>query len=198
MRSWLRAASVVLLALLPAAGLFANPIVWPQVDRPRREAPTTAKLPLTVRADPQARTTTLSLPAATVREMRAELPPDGDGAGRAGVPAAHTVVAGVALSVALVLGGLWLARGGNRRALAGFVCLLAAVAVVGVSCGPAIYPPQDTPPPELSPPTLGPDGTLAGRCRMSATSDDEVTLAINRDALTALARQAAKAETPAP
>jgi hypothetical protein len=193
MRSWPLAASAALLALVPAAVALANPAVWPKAERPEPR-PKTAALPLTVRADPLTRTTTLSLPAATIREMRAELPPEGgDGAGRPGVLPAHTIVAGVALSVALVLGGLWLARGARRRALVGFVCLLAAVAVVGVSC----LPRHDDPPTptDLAPPTLKPDGTLAGRCRLSTDTGDEVVLSINRDALTELARQATKAET---
>jgi hypothetical protein len=194
MRSWLLAASVALLALVPVAVALANPAVWPKaVPDPRPKA---SALPLTVRADPLTRTTTLSLPAATVRAMRAELPPEGgDGAGRPGVLPAHTIVAGVALSVALVLGGLWLVRGARRRALAGFVCLLAAVAVVGVSCLPRHDDPPTPTPPELAPPTLKPDGTLAGRCRLSTDPSDEVVLSINRDALTELARQATKAET---
>jgi hypothetical protein len=188
MRAYLRAASAVLLPLVAAAALFANPAVWPQGDR--AAPPKTATLPLTVHADPLAGTTRLSLPRAIVGRLRAEAPPTGeDGTGRASLPVTNTVIAGVALSAAVVVGGLWLARAGRRRVLVGFACLLAALVVVGVSCLPRQKDPDR--PPDVAPPvlTLQADGTLAGRCRMERCEGDEVVLSINQAALTDLARQ---------
>lgn len=78
----------------------------------------------------------LLIPAEAVRQLRAELegeaPSFAASLGLGGLPPAHTAAAGVLLSLALVTGGLWLARAGRgaraRRAAAVVgVCALCAL-----------------------------------------------------------------------
>lgn len=202
MRAWLLSASVLLVMLI----VFPAVADIPPGPHPRHDPfapdvkvlPKSMTVPLTIRPGRTTRTTTLSLPAGTGNRSHTELVP-ADG-GQPGLPAGHTIVAGLALSAALVLGGLWLARKRSHRALAGIACVFAAVVVVGLSCGPGhnevIRTDDKGKLPELDPPTMQADGSLAGRCRLERGSGDEVVLSINREALTELARRPAKEDAP--
>ena len=186
-----------LVGLLATAAVFANPVVWPPDNRmsPLRN---NVAVPLSIRANPGTQQTTVILPRGLLNQLRAEAPPADQGSRFAVLPPQHTIIAGVALSAALVLGGLWLARGGKRRALLGFTCLLAVVVVVGLSCGPnnkevredhVVYD-------DWRPPTLQDDGTLSGRCKLDRGEGDEVMVVIDREALTKLAQQTPKPDAP--
>jgi hypothetical protein len=195
MRAELRCALVVVMALIATAALFANPVVWPP-DKVPAPPSYNATVSLTIQADFRTRTTVINLPAGTLKKMQAQLPPKDEGSRFAALPAGNTIVAALALSAGVVLAGLWLARGGRRRALTGFVCLFAAVAVVGVSCLPR-HKDQPQPPPELPPPVVD-DGRLVGTCRLATSQGEEVRVAINRRALEKLAEQASRAEESNP
>jgi hypothetical protein len=183
----LAAAALALAALsLPAR---ANPVIDPDGGR------TTPRLRLVLRAglgdDKQ---TYLRLPATLAKGGRAD----------ASRPSqAPTVVAGVALTLGLVTGGLWLARAGRRRVLVGGAALgVAGLLLVGVSGCPwdrEVVMDDHFYDERLAPPSCGPDGNLTGEALLEIDSQtDAVEVVVNRAELAAWAEQAAKPGLPPP
>jgi hypothetical protein len=97
-------------------------------------------------------------------------------AGRASLTPLQTTVSGVALSLAIVGGGLWLARSRRgprvRAAVAGRAAVAAVAGAAGYALGNATpYPEGDADPGALR--SLYPDGiTISGQVRVLYQSDD--------------------------
>src|SRR6185369_14669791 len=101
---------------------------------------------------------------------------DAAGAHRASLTPLQTTVAGVALSLAIVAGGLWLARSRRAPRTRAAVASLAVVAAISGAAGYALgnatpYPEGDADPGQLR--GLYPDGkTISGQVRVLYDSDD--------------------------
>lgn len=120
MKAWMFAA--LLLALV-----FA-PFARADVPAPPPKEPT---YPLVIEAYPKVAEGKLIIPRKMLGEMKGAL--DNEGSDRYGstLPALHTIIAGMALAMALAFGGLWLVRKGpgGTRSLA---LLIGAVAFLGI------------------------------------------------------------------
>jgi hypothetical protein len=182
-------ALALLLGCALTGALWANPIV-PGMPRPRFSPPPHSEPepvpPLQLRivsAREQDRQTRLRLPANL-------LPAKGEPAPwwRWPVGPTNTLMAALALSLAVVLLGLWLARRLAARRLAGLACAgLALLVVVNLSgCPPqdfqpAVYDPGTRP---ATPLTRGANGALEGEALLEVSSSAEgAELMIDRDEL---------------
>jgi hypothetical protein len=179
------------------AEVAANPVVPPgPFDPAPKEGPPawrpeipmlpplrrTVETALTIEAGPHATWTTLSLPRQVVADLQtASLPPDE----APGPNRLHTLMAGLALTLALAVGGLWVVRSRGRLGVAGLTLLLGVIAAAGVSCfnfGRQEAMPQ--PPQPLQ--QTGVD-TLAGGTIVSVDEEDGIRLNLVRDELTRIA-----------
>gem|GEM_PF-379120 len=83
----------------------------------------------------------LVIPAEAVRQLRAELegeaPSFAASLGLGGLPPAHTAAAGLLLSLALVTGGLWLARAGRSARARRVAAVVGVCALCALSAGAA-------------------------------------------------------------
>ncbi len=195
MRSWFRVVALLILVLIPARLLLAD-IPGPDGKIPPRpfrghlvplsnvEEPKSVTLPFIVTASDKTDTTEIYLPKTTIAEMRAALPPADEDAPRwGGFSSLQTIIVGIALTVATIGGGLWLARSRRRRIVAGVLCFFTACVLVGVSCGPAVVPEYaklPPPPPRLE---MNDKGNLAGRVQIVGDAGDEAQLKINATSL---------------
>jgi hypothetical protein len=186
--------------LLCLVEVAANPVVPPGPFGPapkegppawRPEIPMlpplrrTVETTLTIEAGPHATWTTLSLPRQVVADLQtASLPADEAPAIRGRNPL-HTVVAGLALALALTAGGLWVVRSRGRFGVAGLALLLAVIAVVGVSCFNIGR--QEVMPQQPSPLQQTGADTLAGGSVIAVDDGDGIRLNLVRDELTRLA-----------
>jgi hypothetical protein len=144
---------------LPAQPFPAQP-AFPQQPLPLQLVPIEPGLPqqlpqvnpavgsrnaeLVVEIDPQAKTARLQIPINLVGGRGNRRTSDAGG-----IPA---LVAGLALSCAIVSGGFWLVRRGRGRALAAvlfYLSLLATVGSVSANIGPGPRPKKDLPPPNI-------------------------------------------------
>lgn len=106
-----------------------------------------------------------------------------------------TVVAGAALSLAVVWLGLRVLRPGRRRLAVASACGLAVVLVVGVSGCPHDYTAVRKE--QLSPLSTHPDGNLSGEALLETQDKDgSIHLAINGAELEAFVDKAAPAARP--
>jgi hypothetical protein len=148
------------------------------------EEPKSVTLPFTVTASEKTEATEIHLPKMTVVEMRAMLPaPEEDAPHWGGLSSLQTIVVGLALTLAIIGSGLWLARSRQRRTVAGVLCFFTACVLVGVSCGPAVVPENvklPPPPPRLE---MNDKGNLAGRVQIVGDAGDEAQLKINAASL---------------
>lgn len=162
-----------------AGSACANPVV-PGMPRPQIPAP--APPPPELRIVPVSgadRQTRLQLPAKLLRG-EVGLPPTRPAA------SLNHLVAALALSLALVLGGLWLARRLAARRVVGLAgAALAVLVVVSVSGCPPLRPfPAGTYNEELAPLTSRPDGSLEGEALLEKTAaGDNIRLLIDREQL---------------
>ena len=179
-------------------GRGAPPPGWDELNQPQK-----IEAPLVVApAAGQDRQTRLRLPGSLVKQLQS-----GGGLveeapyGWAPTPTG-TVVAGLALPVAAVLGGLWIIRNPKRRWIGGAVTAATAVVIVGV-CG---CPPQQRVPDthgtyveRLNPLRVQPDQVLAGEALLEVSEkEDSVYLTVDQGDLAAWAGPAASNAIPDP
>jgi hypothetical protein len=164
--------------LLAAGEARANEAAPPPPPKPAAPAAGGQSGNLTLAVDDTAKEPRLQIPRKLLgKEATA-------GGSRAEVPPLHRVVAGVALTLALALGGLWLARsrdGLSRRRLA---AVLVAVALVGA--GSAFLWAEPVPEPIPPPPARSPALLLDGVRIQIIDKGDDVKLVVNRDDLARL------------
>jgi len=112
MRRWIWTTVALLVLVLPdGRGLANMPFTY-------KSAPgQTPTIPVVVVVDDKATETRLVIPRKVLAAaLRADAGEPGDTQRAEGLPALHLIVAGVALTVALALGGLWLVRLRSRPA----------------------------------------------------------------------------------
>jgi hypothetical protein len=147
--TWFLAALFLLGAAAATRADVAKP---PKPDK----TPPKATVPVVILTDDKVTETHLEVPKSLLASLRADAgEPDGDSR-RAGLAPLQLVVAGLALTVAISLGGLWLVRYRNRPGGRTLVVLLAVVTVLGAAglVWANIAPPPPPPKPVL------PDGIL--------------------------------------
>jgi hypothetical protein len=168
----------------------ANPVVPPGLFGPapkerRPQAPLlpplrrTVETTLTIEAGPPATWTTLALPRPIVADLQTASLPD------RGPSRLHTVLAGLALALALTAGGLWVVRTRGRVGIAGLAVLLTVLAAAGVSC--FNFGRQDAMPQPPQPLQQTNEDTLAGGAIITVDEEDGIRLSLGRDDLTRLA-----------
>jgi hypothetical protein len=166
-RSILAGLPVLLLCAAPAARADIAPRpnpFGPPVVQPGLRLPPAQKVSLVVEVDEKAKDTRLRIPVnlltqnPALQPVQPGLPRRGADAGRLGLP---TIVAGMALALALASGGLWLARRGAGRYLIILLVLslfAAGTAAVWADLGPRPLgprpPPRPVPPPQPALPQL--------------------------------------------
>jgi hypothetical protein len=197
------ALGLTVLLLWCAPGVRGNPVApgsppspMPMQPPPPRWRPV-EKLEL-VPVESGDRATRLRLPASLVRQASgAALRP------QPRLPLTNTVMAGVALAVALALGGLWLVRRLAARRLAGLAgAAVALLLVLNLSGCPR---PPDVPPPppfnptveKLTPLARRADGALTGGALLESDNEDTIRLTLDRaDLLTFLEKAGAVKARP--
>jgi hypothetical protein len=126
--------SLVALLLLAATHLcLANEA--PPLPPRKAPPPAQTSAPLVVAFDDAAREPRLEIPRAILGRLRASADDGADDGTRRvqGVSPWHTILGGIAISSALVLGGLWLVRSRSRTGAKAAGLLLAAAAVLTIS-----------------------------------------------------------------
>ncbi|HLM55516.1 MAG TPA: hypothetical protein VK422_05265, partial [Pyrinomonadaceae bacterium] len=117
---------------------------------PEKRELTRSSYPMSIEASEDEQEARLLIPAAALRQLRAELedekPSFAASFGVSGLPPAQTAAAGVLLSLGLVFGGLWFARSGRsararRTAVVVAVCALCAGAATTLTLA-NLAPPQ--------------------------------------------------------
>ncbi len=184
------------LSLLSAAfvlsGLQANEAPPPGIGAPKvapqPAPPQPREVKLIVQVDEKARVPKLKVPVGLLLNPfieNAPVPPRGADGRRSALP---TVVAGVALTLAFVSAGLWLARRRHGRTLAlmGVLSLFAAgTAAVWADLGPRPLGPRREPipqPPALPTLKLPANVTLSDKLYLELTSEgDHVTLILPKN-----------------
>lgn len=93
-----------------------------------------------------------------------------------------TVIAGLALSLAVVTGGLWLLRSRRRLAFGTLAFILATSTVLGIGC---IHTKNKTAPeqPALVYLVQTPDGKLIGQAVLASSDKEEVQVIVDREAM---------------
>lgn len=144
----------------------------------KRELTVRRAYPMSIEASEGQEEAQLLIPAAALRQLRAELedekPAFAASFGVGGLPPAHTAAAGVLLSLGLVFGGLWFARSGRsararRAAVVIAMCALCAGAATTLTLA-NLAPPQR--PLDAGTLPAAVDGEpLAGRVRVVVVKD---------------------------
>jgi hypothetical protein len=140
------------LLLLGGAAARADLIRPPKPDK----NPPKPVVPVVILTDDKVTETHVEIPKSLLASLRADAgEPDGDSR-RAGLAPLQMIVAGLALTVAISLGGLWLVRYRNRPGGRTLVALLVVVTVLGAAglVWANVAPPPPPPKPAL------PDGIL--------------------------------------
>jgi hypothetical protein len=187
--TWCALAGLLVLGL-SAEHSSANGIPFPPGRQPLPPQPPPKPAgvvaPLVIVTDENVKEARLEIPRKLLRSLRVELgdekEPDTRRVEAAPLPRLHTILAGGALSLALVTGGLWLTRSRNRLAGRGLLLLLVtggflllSGGVLWADIGPRPNPfgprPNPFPNPGMKPPAAPvlPDGI---------TVDDKVTLIV--------------------
>ena len=131
MRKWIALLGAMVLGIgLGASG--CTPIPRPQPDR--TEALWNMTVPLVIEADDRVRDSRLQIPRNPVGNVGSAAAAGEETSGRAdaGRPRLHTIIAGVALSLALTFSGLWFVRHRIRFIGQSSAVLLAAITLLGV------------------------------------------------------------------
>jgi hypothetical protein len=150
----------------------------------RRTVQTTLTIEVAAR---EFRSTTLQLPRQMLDDLQIASLPAEEAPTRTGVGRERwrTLIAGLALALALTAAGLWTIRTRGRFGMGGLCLLLLVIAAAGVSCfhfgGNDTMP---TPPPPLQ--QAGSDN-LAGRAVVSIGETDGIRLNLNREELARIA-----------
>jgi hypothetical protein len=178
---------LALVGVCAAGQVQANPVI----DSPdARRPPAPRQVSLIIEPGPD-QETRLIIPGRMLKGWLAAAVPKDSPVQTAGVSPASlpTVVAGLALTAVLALGGLWLRRPHLRRQLlGGFACMLAGVLVLSVGGCPLPPPEIRTYEKPIDVPSLKPENTLTGQVLLEKDDkSDTLRLQINRDALTKLA-----------
>jgi hypothetical protein len=196
MRRWFALSCLVLTAAVSSvrADIPPGPHVWPPLPAPPNAPP--AVVPIVVEpASGDDRQTHLQLPGSLLKQLRVsanviEAAPRGWGPTPTG-----TVVAGVAISVAMVLGGLSMIRRPTRRWIGASVTAATVAVVIGLGgCIPGRVPPWMVHGEEETLSRLKPkaDGALAGQALLEVgETDDNARLTIDREDLAVWAAKAA-------
>lgn len=185
MTTKLRFAATTLAVLCLSAVAFADISVPGQNsgaarrrNHPEKRELTRSSYPMSIEASENQREAQLLIPAAALRQLRAELedetPSFAASLGVGGLPPAHTAAAGVLLSLGLVFGGLWFARSGRsarsrRAAVVIAVCALCAGAATTLTLANLAPPPRTLDAGTLPAAVNG--EPLAGRVRVSVIRD---------------------------
>jgi hypothetical protein len=209
--TWCALAGLLVLGV-SAARVDANGLIPPGRFPPQpppqpKPVPPAGFAPLVVVADDNVKEPRLEIPRKLLRSLRAsrdeEGEPETQRAEAAPLPRLHTLLAGCALSLGLVTGGLWLVRSRNRSAGRGLMLLLvtgglliAGSGVLWADIGPRPNPfgPRPNPLPNpfnpgpgMNPaaPLVLPDGiTLADKVAIVIVEKgNAITLVVNRDDL---------------
>lgn len=139
------ALSILTIAILATAGFadIARPDSSPnRVEKPRKSVDTT----MTIRLKQDAKEAKLIIPRSQLKQLRAELEQlDGEtestaSAEGSGISRSQTIMSGLFLSLAIVVGGMWFVRSGKRpKSLAiilGLIGVGTAATLVFANAGP--------------------------------------------------------------
>jgi hypothetical protein len=180
-----RYAPAVALVLCCALPLAANPVVAPGWERrPPFAPPVRVSAPFTVKGTNALAQARLILPRKLFENLQEALAPNPGQAGEVNgfQVDLRTVVAGLALSAAVVCVGLRLASSRRRLAFAGATALLASLAVLGTGCPPReqfitpdIY--------QATPLTRTPDNKLVGTVAVELADGDDVVVDAPRETM---------------
>jgi hypothetical protein len=219
--TWCALAGLLLLGL-SASHAAANGLIPPgrQPPAPPKPPPPAAVVPVVVITDDNVKEARLEIPRKLLRSLRADLGEEQEPDTRrveAPLPRLHTLLAGAALSLAVVTGGLWLTRSRNRLAGRGLMVLLVAGGLLVLGSGalwanlaPNPFGPRPNPGPApnpfqnpgVKPPALvlPPGGiTLADKVGVFVVEKgDAVTLIVNRDDLVRIVEKTAPADNKDP
>jgi hypothetical protein len=213
--TWCALAALLVLGL-SAASASANGIPFPPPGRqpvpppPPRPA---AVAPLVVVTDDSVKEPRLEIPRKLLRSLRVDLGEEKEPDTRrveAPLPRLHTILAGAALSLALVTGGLWLTRSRNRLAGRGLMLLLVAGGLLVLGSGvlwadigvrPNPFGPRPNPgpnpfqPPNMKPPVVAlPPGAISLVDKIGifvVDKGDAIVLVVNRDDLARVVEKSA-------
>lgn len=150
-----RSRLIALVALLFAAAIPAAANIAPPTVETKPRQTTAAPIRMQLRPDADAKEAKLIIPRSVLRQLRAELDGGGDpqaAAAAAGggfnLSSAQTAVAGLFLSLSVVLGGVWLARAHAQGGRAPRVVSALAFAALGAVAagGVAVYANAGPPP----------------------------------------------------
>jgi hypothetical protein len=127
-----RPALALFLLAFHASGLLANPVAPPSIWPPKEQPPASRPPNRLIIQPSENQVTRLILPRAFVAQYVAAARPESAPPTSLYLP---SILAGVALTVALVLAGLLLARRASPRLVtAGIACVVAMLLVVNVNC----------------------------------------------------------------
>jgi len=166
MKRWLSP----VLGLLFLSGVVAP--AWANLPAPPRPAPL-----------PEAKSAKINVVIdERVTEPRLIVPKSMMGEKKSAMLETPTIVAGLALSLAFVSGGIWLVRRGKARAAAAVMLALAALAFGATALWADIAKP---PPPAPKPLTLPADVMFTGKVQVEfVEKGDEVTLLVKKEWVT--------------
>jgi hypothetical protein len=190
-RTSIRFLAVLTLVVVLAASGHANPVVPPDLPKPKKESPTTS---VVIVANDQVKEARLQIPRKLVKDLQVGglFPEGGDARTENRLPALNTLVAGLTLSLALTLGGLWLVRQRRRTPGRGATALLLAAAVLLGASGALVW--ANVPPRERPPQPANPTGMpLPGKVAIEIVDKgDAITLIVNRGELAKIVDKAAE------
>jgi hypothetical protein len=213
--TWCTLAGLLVLGLA-AAPVTANGIPFPPPGKQPTPPPPPrpqAFAPLVVVTDDNVKEARLEIPRKLLRNLRVDLGEEQEPDTRralAPLPRLHTLLAGVALSLALVTGGLWLTRSRNRLAGRGLMLLLVAGGLlivgsgvlwadIGVRPNPfgprpgfnPFQPPNMKQPPAVFVPPPGALNLVDKVGIVVVDKGDAITLVVNRDDLVRVVEKSA-------
>jgi hypothetical protein len=193
---------LALVGVCAADQVQANPVIDPPVGRTpeQRSQPLAPRqVALTIEPGP-GQETRLIVPARMLKGWQAAAASTNSPVQTAGLSSVTlpTILAGLALTTGLALGGLWLRRPRLRRQLlGGFACVLAGVLILSVGGCPLPSPEIRTYEKPIDAPTFKSDNTLTGQVLLE-TDDraDTLRLVVNREALAKLGGQSPAPSNP--
>lgn len=184
---WFAALVVMCFSLGAARADIPGPGPRPRPPFPPRERPeqvaTEPTAPLTILTDDNAKEPRLIIP----RKLLASWDKPSNERGMLELSPVHTMIAGLSLSGALVLGGLWLVRGRGRLGARGLAVLIGTAILLGVGVT-AVWANRPPPPPREKPVTV--DGVTFDKVQVEITDKgDSVRLILNKSHLAKVSEQ---------
>jgi hypothetical protein len=143
---------------------------------------TTKELPFTVIGNGGSGELRIVLPAKLVEDLKAAQS-GRSGSQVLGPEQIPTIIAGLALSLAVVTGGLWLHRSRRRLAFGTLAFILATTTVLGIGCihtKDKTAQDQQAPPPSL---VQTPDGKLIGQAALASSDKEEIQVIVDREVM---------------